>query len=108
MGVYGFMWVCMGALGYTNTYAQTNNTKRGINWVAGHDYRPCMAGKFPQKRHMCAHMHEGVRRDSGVWGWVRMGAGGCINTQQAQNKANKVTDGSQGTILTRVCGVKID
>ena len=75
--------------------------------VAGHDSWSCMAGKFPQKRHTCDRMHKGVRRDSGVWGWVRMGAGGCISTQQAQNKANKVTDRSQGTILTRVCGVEI-
>ena len=52
-------------------------------------------------------MYKGVRRDSGGRGWVRMGAGGCISTQQAQNKANKVTNRSQGTILTRVCGVEI-
>ena len=107
MGVHGCIWVFMGALGYTNTYAQTNNTKRDINGVAGYDSWPCMAGKFPQKRHICARMHKGVRRGSGVRGWVRMGAGGCISTQQAQNKANKVTNRSQGTILTRVCGVEI-
>jgi hypothetical protein len=103
VGVYGCIWVCMGALGYTNTYAQTNNTKRDINGVAGYDSRPCMAGKFPQKRHICARMHKGVRRDSGGREWVRMGAGGCISTQQAQNKAKRVTDRSQGIILTRVC-----
>ena len=28
----------MGALGYTNTYAQANNTKRDINGLAVHDF----------------------------------------------------------------------
>ena len=42
-----------------------NNTKRDRNGLAGYDYRPCMAGKFPQKRHICACRHKGVRRDSG-------------------------------------------
>ena len=103
MGVYGCIWVFMGALGYTNTYAQTNNTKRDINGVAGYDSRPCMAGKFPQKRHICVCRHKGVRRDSGGWGWVRMGAGGCIGTQQTQNRAKRVIGGRAGHNCGQAC-----
>ena len=65
MGVYGCIWVFMGAVGFTNTNAQANNTERDRNGVAGYDSRPCMAGKFPQKGHICARRHKGVRRDSG-------------------------------------------
>ena len=107
MCVYGGIWVCMGALGYTNTNAQGNNIKRDINGLAGYDSRTCMAGKFPQKRHICVRRHKGVRRDSGGWGWVRMGAGGCISTQQTQNKANRGTDRSADIILASVCGGKL-
>ena len=53
MGVYGCFGVCMGALGYTNANAQANNTKRDINKLSGYDFRPCVAGKFPKKTHMC-------------------------------------------------------
>ena len=96
MCAYGCIWVFMGALGYTNTNAQENNTKRDINGQAGYDSRPCMAGKFPQKRHICEHRHKGARRDSGGWVCVRVGVGGCISTQQTQNKANRDTDRSTG------------
>ena len=95
----------MGVVGYPNTNAQENNTKRYINGLAGYNSRPCMAGKFPQKRHICAHRHKGVRRDSGGWVWARMGAGGCIGTQQTQNKANRHTDKSAGHNFGKdVCG----
>ena len=43
------MWVCMGAVGCTNTSAQGNNTKRDRNGLAGYDSRPCMTGKFLKK-----------------------------------------------------------
>ena len=52
MCVYVCIWGFMGALGYTNTNAQGNNTKRDINGIVGCDYRSCMVGKFPQKRHI--------------------------------------------------------
>ena len=96
MGVYGCMWVCMGAVGCTTTNAQANNTKRDRNGLEGYDSRPCMAGKFPPKRHICACRLKGVRRDSGGWIWVRMGAGGCISIQQTRNKANRGTDRPAG------------
>ena len=48
------------------------------------------------KRHICVCGHKGVRRDSGGRWWVRMGAGGCISTQQTQKKANRDTDRSAG------------
>ena len=55
MDVYGCIWVFMGAVGFTNTNAQTNNTERDRNGLTGYDSRPCMAGKFPQKdTYMCA------------------------------------------------------
>ena len=67
MGVYGCFGVCMGALGYTNANAQTNNTKRDINKLAGYDFRPCVAGKFPKKNtYVCAGI-KWVRRDLGGW-----------------------------------------
>ena len=82
----------MGTVGHTSTNAQTNNRKRDRNRLAGYDSRPCMAGKFPQKRHIYVCRHKRVKRDSGGWAWVRMGAGGCIGTQQTQNKTNRGTD----------------
>ena len=60
MGVYGCIWVYMGAVGHTITNAQANNTKRDRNGLVGHDFRPCMAGKFPEKTHTCAHRHKRV------------------------------------------------
>ena len=83
-------------VGCTITNAQTNDTKRDRNRLAGYDSRPCMAGKFPPKRHIYVCRHKRVRRDSGGWGWVRMGAGGCISTQQTQNKTNRHTYRSVG------------
>ena len=66
MGVYGF------AVGCTITNAQTNNTKRDRNGLAGYDFRPCMAGKFPQKTYMCAQTQRG---NEGL-GRVGMGSDG--------------------------------
>ena len=56
-------------------------------------------GNFPTKRHICARRHKGVKRDSGGWGWVRIGAGGCISTQQTQKKAKGWLVGAQDTIV---------
>ena len=67
MGAYGYIWGFMGVLGYTSTNAQGNKTKRDTNELTGYDYRPCMTGKFPPKRHICVCRHKGVRRDSGGW-----------------------------------------
>ena len=93
MYVYGCIWVFMGEAGCTSTNAQTNNTKRHRNGIVGYDFRPCMAGKFPPKIHIYVCRHKRVKRDSGGWGWVRMGAGGCIGTQQTQNRAKRVIGG---------------
>ena len=49
-----------------------------------------MTGKFPGKTHTCAHKNKWVMRDSEGWGWVRMGAGGCIDTHQTQKKVKIV------------------
>ena len=97
----------MGTEGCTITNAQTNNTKRDRNRLAGYDFRPCMAGKFPPKRHIYVCRHKRVKRDSGGWAWVRMGAGGCIGTQQTQNKTNRGTNRSQDIILASVRGGKL-
>ena len=88
----------MGVVGCpnTNTNAQQNKTKRDTNALKGYDYGSCVAGKFPDKRHICARRHKGVKRDSGGWGWVRIGAGGCISTQQTQNKTSRGTDRPAG------------
>ena len=53
-------------------------------------------GNFPEKTYVCAHRHKGVMRDSGGWGWVRMDAGACMDTQQTQNKANRDTNDRAG------------
>ena len=59
--------------------------------ISGHVW----SGNFPQKNiYVREYNHKGVRRDSGGWVWVRMDAGGCISTQQTQNKANRDTDRS--------------
>ena len=107
MREYGCLWGFMGAVGCTSTNAQANNTKRHRNGIVGYDSRPCMTGKFPQKRHICVCRHKGVRRDSGGWGWVRMGAGGCISTQQTQNKANRHTDSPTGHYFGKGMGGEI-
>ena len=74
MGVYGCIWVCMGALGHTNTYTQANNAIRDTNGLAGCDSRPCMAGKFHQKRHAYECRHKGVKEGLRK---VGMGSDGC-------------------------------
>ena len=94
VGACRYTWGFMGVLGCTIINAQGNKTERDTNGLTGYDFRPCMAGKFPPKRHICTYSHKGVRRDSGGWVWVRMDAGGCISTQQTQNKANRNTDRS--------------
>ena len=38
VGEYGCLWVFMGAVGCTITNAQTNNTKRDRNGLAGYDF----------------------------------------------------------------------
>ena len=86
-------------MGYPSTNAQANNTKRDRNGLEGYDFRPCMTGKFPQKRHIYVCRHKRVKRDLGGWVWVRMGAGGCIGTQQTQNKTKRVIGGRAGHIL---------
>ena len=50
-------------------------------------------GNFPAKHMLCALDIKRVMRLSGGRGWVRMGAGGCIRTQQTQNKAKRVIYG---------------
>jgi len=84
--------VCRGAGGHKN------KTSIGKTGLAGYVRVTCMAGKFPEKTHACAHRHKKLMRDSGGLGWVRMGAGGCIGTQQTQNKANRVISGRAGHI----------
>ena len=96
VGACGYTWGFMGVLGCTIINAQGNKTERDTNGLTGYDFRPCMAGKFPPKRHICACRLKGVRRDSGGWIWVRMGAGGCISIQQTRNKANRGTDRPAG------------
>ena len=54
----------MGAVGYTSTNAQANDTKRDITGLSGYDSRPYMDGKFPQKRDICVRRHKGVGRYS--------------------------------------------
>ena len=63
---------------------------------------------IPQKRHICACRYKGVRIDSGGWGWVRMGAGGCISTQQTQNKTSRGTDRPVGHNFGKGVGGQID
>ena len=101
------MWVCIGVVGPTDTNAQSNSRKRDRNGLEWYDSRPCMAGKFPPKRHICVCKHKRVKRDSGGWAWVRMGSGGCIGTQQTQNKTNRGTNRSQDIILASVRGGKL-
>ena len=79
-GTDGCKWVCMGVLGCKDTNAHKNKTKQDKNECAGYAFDGCMAGKFPGKYDIQTCRHKGVRRDSGGWGWVRMGAGGCIST----------------------------
>jgi len=51
--------------------------------------------------------HKEVRRDSGEWKWVRMGARGCIDTHQTQNKANRDTDRPAGRNFGKGMGGKL-
>ena len=58
-------------------------------------------GKFPKKRHTyVCRGKEGLRR-------MGLGAGGCIGTQQTQNKTNRDTNRSQDIILASVRGGKL-
>ena len=95
----------MGALRYNYTNAEENNTKRDIHCLTGYDSRPCMTGKFPQKGHIRVSRYNGIKRDSGRLKWVRMGVGGCIGTQQTQNKSIRDTDMTFGRNFGKgMCG----
>jgi len=86
----------MGVVGCRGAGGHKNKTGVGKNGLAGYVRVTCMAGKFPGKTHVCAHRHKGVMRDSGGWGWVRMGAGRCISIQQTQKKVKRVVGGRAG------------
>ena len=107
MGVYGCFGVCAGALGYTNTNAQANNTNRDINRLAGYNFRPHMAGKFRKKDTCVCAGIKWVKKVSGGWGWVQMVAGGCIYTQQTKKTTNRDTDRRAGHNFRKVVGGKI-
>ena len=107
MGADGCIWVCMGVVRHKDTNAQENRPARDTNGLTGYDSRPWLAGKFPQKRHICVGRHKGVRRDSGGWGWVYMALGACKYTQQTQNKANRDTNGLAGHNVGKVFGGKL-
>ena len=95
----------MGVVVCNGTNPQGNRTKRDSNGSARYDFGACVAGKFPEKRHVRADRQKGVRRDSGGRGWVRMGTGGCIDTRQTQNKAKRAIHGRTGHIwYNRLCG----
>ena len=70
--------------------------KKNINGLKGYHFRPCMAGKFPPKGHIYVNRHNGVKRDSGGCGWIRMGAGECIGTQRTLNEPSRGTDRAAG------------
>jgi len=97
----GCMWVCMGTSGCTNTNLQANKTKKDRNRVAGY------GREISPKRQICVCRHKEVRRDSGEWKWVRMGARGCIDTHQTQNKANRGTDRPAGRNFGKGMGGKL-
>ena len=86
----------MGAIGLGDTEKQKSTVSKDTDGLGGDVFGPCMAGKFPGKHTKYAPMHKWGIRDSGGWGWVRMGAGGCISTQQTQNKTNRHTYRSVG------------
>ena len=48
-GLYGCIWVCMGAVGCNGTIVQGNKTKGDTNESTGYAFDACMAGKFPEK-----------------------------------------------------------
>ena len=103
MGVYGFVWVRWDVL--TLTYKQT--TQKRQKWISRVWFPTMYDREISPKRHICVCGHKGVRRDSRGRGWVRMGAGGCISTQQTQNKQTDTQIGPQGIILARVWGGKL-
>ena len=75
--------------------AGVHKNKRNIDktGMTGYVRVTCMDGKFSEKTHTCEYRYKRVMRDSGGWEWVRMGAGGCICTQQTQNKTKRVIGG---------------
>ena len=95
-GACGCIWAYMGVMGCRGAGQRKNKTSTGKTGLAGYVRVACMAGKFPGKTHVCAHRHKGAMRDSGGWGWVRMGAGGCISIQQTQKKVKRVVGGRAG------------
>ena len=96
MGANGLIWVWWG-VGVRGEHR--NKTSTGKTGMTGYVRVTCMAGKFPGKTHTCAYRHKRVMRDSGGWGWVRMGPGGCIGTQQTQRRYKEGLVGAQDTIV---------
>ena len=58
----------MGAMGLEDTGEQQNKVSKDINGLGGYVFGACMAGKFPDKTHICVPRHKRVMRDSGGWG----------------------------------------
>ena len=104
MGANGCKWAYMGVVGCGGTGGHKNKTNKHKNGLAGYVRGACMAGKFPGKKHTCSHRHKGVMGDSGGWEWIRVGAGGCMDTQQTQNKAKIVICGCAGHNCGQACG----
>ena len=52
-----------------------------------------MAGKLPGKYTHVRSAIKRVMRHSGAWGCVRVGAEGCMSTQQTQNRTKRVIYG---------------
>ena len=106
-GVHGCLWVCMGAIGLGDTEKQKSTVSKDTDGLGGDVFGPCMAGKFPGKHTKYAPMHKWGIRDSGGWGWVRMGVRGCMGTQQTKNKTKRHTDGHTGHNLGKGVGGEI-
>ena len=104
MGANGCKWAYMGVVGCGGTGGHKNKTSKHKNGLTGYVRGACMAGKFPGKKHTCSHRHKGVMGDSGGWEWIRVGAGGCMDTQQTQNKAKIVICGCAGHNCGQTCG----
>ena len=75
-----------------------SDTERGRNGLAGYDSRQYVAGKFPPKRHIYVCRHKRVRRDSGGWGCVRMGAGDAFAPSKRKTRQTETQIGPQDII----------
>ena len=62
MGANGLIWVWWG-VGVRGEHR--NKTSTGKTGMTGYVRVTCMAGKFPEKTHTCAHRYKRVMRDSG-------------------------------------------